>query len=80
MTSTTAATSDQPADLRALPPTVDLVTAAKMLGIGRTLAYEMVREGTWPTAIIRARRKIRVPTAPVLALLGLAPQPSPATE
>ena len=60
-------------DLRSLPPTLDLVTAARLLGIGRTVAYELVRSDTWPTPIIRARRKIRVPTAPVLALLGLAP-------
>jgi excisionase family DNA binding protein len=60
-------------DLASLPPTLDLVDAAKLLGIGRTLAYEMVRDGTWPTSIIRAGRKIRIPTAPVLALLGLSP-------
>jgi predicted DNA-binding transcriptional regulator AlpA len=60
-------------DLTKLPPTLDLVDAARLLGIGRTLAYEMVREGTWPTPIIRAGRKIRVPSAPLLALLGLSP-------
>jgi hypothetical protein len=64
---TTAST----ADLRALPPTLDLVDAARLLGIGRTLAYEMVRDGTWPTAIIRAGRKIRVPSTPLLLLLGI---------
>lgn len=58
-------------DLTNLPPTLDLVEAARLLGIGRTLAYEMVREGTWPTPIIRAGRKIRVPSAPVLQILGL---------
>jgi hypothetical protein len=64
-------TTVQPLDLTDLPPTLDLVDAARLLGIGRTMAYEMVREGTWPTPIIRARRKIRVPSAPLLALLGL---------
>lgn len=58
-------------DLKQLPPTLDLVDAARLLGVGRTLAYEMVREETWPTPIIRAGRKIRVPSAPLLALLGL---------
>jgi len=57
-------------DFAHLPPTLDLVDAARLLGIGRTLAYEMVREETWPTPIIRAGRKIRVPTAPLLQLLG----------
>jgi predicted DNA-binding transcriptional regulator AlpA len=59
-------------DLTRLPPTLDLVDAARLLGIGRTLAYEMVREETWPTPIIRAGRKIRVPSAPLLVLLGFS--------
>jgi predicted DNA-binding transcriptional regulator AlpA len=57
-------------DLTSLPPTLDLVDAAKLLGIGRTLAYEMVRDETWPTPIIRAGRKIRVPSKPLLQMLG----------
>jgi excisionase family DNA binding protein len=64
-------TSASVLDLSKLPPTLDLVEAARMLGIGRTLAYEMVREGSWPTPIVRAGRKIRVPTRPLLALLGV---------
>jgi excisionase family DNA binding protein len=66
MTTTTA----DVVDLSSLPPTLDLVQAAKILGIGRTAAYELVREGRWPTPIIRAGRKIRVPSAPLKALLG----------
>ena len=58
-------------DLTKLPPTVDIVTAARILGVGRTVAYELVREGTWPTPVIHVGRKIRVPTAPLLTLLGL---------
>lgn len=57
-------------DLTKLPPTLDLVDAARLLGIGRTLAYEMVREERWPTPIIRAGRKIRVPSKPLLQVLG----------
>lgn len=57
-------------DLTQLPPTLDLVAAASLLGLGRTVAYELVREGQWPTPIIRAGRKIRVPTLPLLHLLG----------
>lgn len=60
-------------DLTKLPPTVDIVTAARILGVGRTVAYELVREGAWPTPVIHVGRKIRVPTAPLLALLGAAP-------
>jgi hypothetical protein len=50
-------------DVRRLPVVVDLPTAARLLGIGRTSAYELVRTGRWPTPVIRAGRLIRVPTA-----------------
>ena len=62
-------------DVRRLPVVVDLPTAARLLGIGRTSAYELVRTGRWPTPVIRAGRLIRVPTAPLLVLLCLAEQP-----
>jgi predicted DNA-binding transcriptional regulator AlpA len=58
-------------DLTSLPPTIDLKTAAQILGIGRTAAYALVRAGHWPTPVVRAGRLIRVPTAPLLHLLGL---------
>ena len=60
-------------DLLKLPPTVDIVTAARILGVGRTVAYELVREGAWPTPVIHVGRKIRVPTAPLRTLLGVHP-------
>jgi hypothetical protein len=40
-------------DVRRLPVVVDLPTAARLLGIGRTSAYELVRTGQWPTPVIR---------------------------
>lgn len=58
-------------DLASLPPTVDLMTAAQILGIGRTAAFPLVRAGRWPTPVVRAGRLIRVPTAPLLQLLGI---------
>jgi len=66
-----APASDQPVDLKSLPPTLDLVTAARLLGIGRTVAYKLVHEGQWPTPVVRVGRIIRVPTAPLLVLLGI---------
>jgi hypothetical protein len=58
-------------DVTNLPPTVDLLTAARILGIGRTAAYDLVRTQRWPTPVLHVGRKIRVPTAPLLALLGV---------
>jgi len=66
----TSATHVEAINLATLPPTVDLPTAAQLLGIGRTTAYQLVREGGWPTPVIYAGRKIRIPTAPLRALLG----------
>ena len=55
---------------RATPATLTVVEAAEVLGIGRTLAYELVRTGRWPTPVIRAGRLIRIPTGPLLALVS----------
>jgi len=69
-------------DLRALPAVVDLLTAAAVLDIGRTVAYELVRTGRWPTPVFRLGGRIKVPTAPLLELLGVStdlPAAVPAT-
>jgi hypothetical protein len=52
-----------------LPPSLDLMAAAALLGIGRTCAYGLVRRGDWPTPVIRVGRCIRIPTAPLIELL-----------
>jgi hypothetical protein len=56
-----------------LPPVIDLVSAAGLLGLGRTTAYKLVRTGEWPTPIIRIGRLIKVPTAPLRDLLTGSP-------
>jgi predicted DNA-binding transcriptional regulator AlpA len=67
-------------ELLALPPAVDLPTAASVLGMSRSAAYELVRTGTWPTPVLRLGKLIRVPTVHLLALLGYDDRdPTPAT-
>lgn len=44
-------------EVRALPAVVDVVTAAEVLGIGRTVAYELVRTGRFPTPVFRVGRR-----------------------
>src|SRR2546421_2429119 len=46
-----------------------LPTAAKILGIGRTLAYELVAVGQFPVPVIRAGTCVIVPVDPPLKLL-----------
>ena len=58
-------------DPSTLGPVVDLVTAAELLGIGRTAGYQLVRDNQFPVPVLRIGRLIRVPTAPLLQLLGL---------
>jgi hypothetical protein len=66
-------------ELLSLPAVVDLPTAARVLGIGRGAAYELVRTGRWPTRVLRLGRLIKVPTAPLLQIVGVAGHAPPQT-
>lgn len=67
-------------ELHALPAVVDVTTAGRLLGVGRGAAYELVRTGQWPTPVVRLGRLIKVPTAPLLALLGHPAKVAPPSE
>ncbi len=56
-------------ELAALPPLVDVPTAARALGIGRSFAYHLVRSGAWPTTVIRLGTVVRIPTAALVRLM-----------
>jgi hypothetical protein len=60
-----------PAEISTLPAVVDLVTAGRALGLGRTKAYELARAGEFPCRVLRVGKTYLVPTAGLLALLGL---------
>lgn len=60
-------------ELLALPAVTDLTTAARALDIGRTRAFELARRGEFPVPVLRVGVTYRVPTAPLLELLGLNP-------
>lgn len=62
-------------ELLALPPTTDAETAGRAIGIGRALAYDLVRRGEFPVRTLRLGRRVRVPTADLLALLGEGREP-----
>jgi len=59
--------------------TVDLMTAAAALGLGRTRAYQLVRRNEFPCRVIRIGDTYRVPTPGLLELLGVSAE-SPATS
>ncbi|MFC3998871.1 helix-turn-helix domain-containing protein [Nocardiopsis sediminis] len=56
-------------EVRELPPTVDLMTAARVLGIGRTKAYELARAGEFPVHVVRIGDLYRVSTADLLRFI-----------
>lgn len=58
-------------NLRYLPPTIDVVTAGKALGLGRTKSYELAKSGEFPCRVLALGRTYRVPTAELLRLLGV---------
>ncbi|MET9516422.1 DNA-binding protein [Streptomyces sp. NPDC002994] len=65
-------------ELLALPATVDLVTGARAFGLGRTTAYDLARNGQFPSALIRAGKTYRVITADLLRVLQISPETSEA--
>lgn len=56
-------------ELAALPALLDVPTAAKVLGIGRSLAYDLVRRGEWPTQVLHVGKLIKIPTQPLIRLV-----------
>lgn len=75
------------AEVLALPAALDVETAARVFGVGLTTARDLVRRGQWPSPVLRVGRQYRIPTAPLLEVLGIAPDvreagaptPAPAT-
>jgi hypothetical protein len=61
--------------LHALPTVVDLMTAARALGIGRTKAYQLAHADQFPVRIIRVGTNYHIPTADLLKVLGVASVP-----
>ncbi|MEU6720192.1 DNA-binding protein [Nonomuraea sp. NPDC046802] len=58
-------------ELLDLPTTVDLPTAGKAFGIGRTKAHELARSGTFPCPVLRVGYTYRVGRAAILRSLGI---------
>jgi hypothetical protein len=59
--------------------TVDLMTAAQALGLGRTKAYELARRNEFPCKVLRIGENYRIPTPGLLELLGVHPEQRPAS-
>ena len=64
------------AELLALPPAVDLATAGRAFGIGRTKAFELARAGEFPVKVLKVGQKYRVPRTALLLALDIKPTAS----
>jgi predicted DNA-binding transcriptional regulator AlpA len=53
--------------------TTDLETAAEIIGIGRTLAYELAKSQAFPVRLLRLGRRVVVPVPELLRYLGCPP-------
>jgi hypothetical protein len=58
-------------EVLALPVSVDLVTAGRAYGIGRTKSHELARSGEFPCRVILVGNAYRVPKTALLESLGL---------
>lgn len=55
---------------------VNVETAAQFLGLGRSLAYDLARQGQFPVPVVKAGRRYLVPVAALRRLAeGLPPVP-----
>jgi len=64
----------------ALPATVDLPTAGRAFGLGRTMAYELARAGQFPCPVLPLGRRFRVTKANLVRALGIqVPAAAPAS-
>jgi hypothetical protein len=55
--------------VEALGMTTDLETAATILEIGRTLAFELAKTGQFPVRILRLGRRTRISVPELIAYL-----------
>jgi len=59
------------AELLAMPVMVDIGTAARALGLGRSTGYELARRDEFPCRVLHVGNSYRVPTAELLRILGI---------
>ncbi|WP_106399948.1 helix-turn-helix domain-containing protein [Actinocorallia populi] len=57
-------------DLGSLPPFINLMTAAGILGIGRTKAYELARKGKFPCHVIVVGASYKVSLKELIKLMS----------
>jgi hypothetical protein len=62
-------------ELLALPVSVDLVTAGRAFGIGRTKSFELAQQDEFPCRVLKIGKKYRVPRSAIFDALGISSAP-----
>jgi excisionase family DNA binding protein len=70
MTSTASGAPWTEDRVRSLGLHTDVATAASILGIGRSTAYDLIRRGEFPVPVVRLGHRLRIPVEPLRALLS----------
>ena len=62
--------------IHALGTVTDVPTAAAIFGLSRSVAYDLVKAGTFPVPVLRFGSRYRIPVAAILAALHMPPTPA----
>ncbi|GAA1503562.1 hypothetical protein GCM10009827_015800 [Dactylosporangium maewongense] len=73
---TTAWTAER---IRALGTVTTVPTAAAIFGLSRSVAYDLIKAGTFPLPVLRFGRRYRIPVAAILTALHMPTEPDPPT-
>jgi predicted DNA-binding transcriptional regulator AlpA len=65
-------------EIRQLPATVDVPTAASALGIGKSTLYEAIKAGVSPVKVLTVQRRVVVLTADLVRVLEGGSSDAPA--
>lgn len=58
-------------ELLSLPLMVDIGTASRALGLGRSTGYDLARRDEFPCRVLHVGSSYRVPTVELLRVLGI---------
>jgi len=63
-------------EILALDAAVDIPTAGRCFGLGKSTAYELARAGKFPVPVLPLGKSFRVTRASILAALGIEDAPA----
>ncbi len=65
--------------IRALGPVTTVPTAAAIFGLSRSVAYDLIKAGTFPVPVLRFGSRYRIPVAAILTALHMPVEADPPT-